>query len=123
MSRPEATRTMNILKEASSQEGCFNQSIHILLSRESTGDLELVDSNTNSIISSYPVKTIRFCCRGTEELIKDCFAFTIKQPFSEGNESFQCHVIQVYTRCAMDTDNYSRITFIYLEFPTKYAWY
>ena len=95
MSRPEATRTMNILKEASSEESCFNQAIHILLSRDSTGDLELIDSNTNSVLASFPVKAIRFCCRGTEELVKDCFAFTVKHPLVEGNGSFQCHVIKV----------------------------
>ena len=97
MSRPEATRTMNILKDASPIETCFNQSVHILLSRDSHGDLELIDSNTNTVLSTFPIKSIRFCCRGTEELVKDCFAFTVKHPLTQedGTKSFQCHVIKV----------------------------
>lgn len=92
MSRPEANRTMRTLKEGYSEETSVNTSI--LLSRHSDGDLELIEAATLSVLSSYPIKTVMFCCRGTEEFVKDCFAFTVRYRI-ESMECFQCHVIKV----------------------------
>ncbi|KAI6647592.1 Rab GTPase-activating protein 1-like isoform X3 [Oopsacas minuta] len=94
MSRPEAARTMQILKSGSSEDTSFNQTIHILLSRDSTGDLQLIEANTNSILCSYPIRTILFCSRGTEDTVRDCFTFTVSHK-SDGSEAFQCHVIKM----------------------------
>ena len=92
MSRPEATRTMQALKEGFSEETSVKTSI--LLSRHSDGDLELIEANTLSVLSSYPIKTVMFCCRGTDEFVKDCFSFTVRYKM-ESMECFQCHVIKV----------------------------
>ena len=92
MSRPEAARTMHALKEGFSEENSVSTSI--LLSRHSDGDLELIETDTLSVLGCYPIKTVMFCCRGTEAFVKDCFTFTVRYK-TESLECFQCHVVKV----------------------------
>ena len=92
MSKPEANRTMSILKEQSQPSTTIQT--QIFLSRISTGILQLQEPDTNTVLSEYKIRMILFCCRGTNEGVQDCFSFTVKQCTEEG-ESFQCHVVKV----------------------------